>query len=52
MIEIEPIGNQLTLDAAGNFISLELFDVFTDRYYISQFQMSEDYVEVLHEDIH
>lgn len=37
------------LDPVGNFIDIELFDVFTDRYYVSQFQLLEDNRKVLHE---
>ena len=42
MIEIEPVGN---------FIELELFDVYTDRYYLSQFQIMEENEEVHHANI-
>lgn len=42
MIEIEPVGN---------FIELELFDVYTDRYYLSQFQIMEENEEVRHANI-
>ena len=42
MVEIEPVGN---------FVNIELFDVYTDRYYVSQFQLLEDNREVLHESI-
>ena len=40
MVELEPVGN---------FIEVELFDVYTDRYYVSQFQLLEDNREMLHE---
>ena len=42
MIEIEPVGN---------FIELELFDVYTDRYYLSQFLITEENEEVRHANI-
>lgn len=48
MIEIEPVGNQLFLDEIGNQVSLQLFDVFTDHYYLSQFQIMQEHGEVLH----
>lgn len=40
MVELEPVGN---------FIEVELFDVYTDRYYVSQFQLLEENKEVHHE---
>lgn len=42
MNEIEPIGNS---------IELVLFDVYTDRYYLSQFQIMEENEEVHHANI-
>lgn len=42
MVELEPVGNS---------IELELFDVYTDRYYLSQFQIMEETEEVRHANI-
>lgn len=48
MVELEPVGNQLSLVNVGNSISLQLFDVYTDHYYLNQFLMLEEHEEVVH----
>lgn len=48
-VQIEPIGNQTLLSMIGNRIELTLFDVHTDRYFLSQFQITEEHKEVTHE---
>jgi hypothetical protein len=40
MVEIEDIGNQ---------VEFHLFDVFTDSYYLTQFQTVDEHREVIHE---
>jgi hypothetical protein len=40
MVEIEDIGNQ---------VEFALFDVFTDSYYLTQFQTIDEHREVIHE---
>lgn len=42
MVELEPVGN---------IVELELFDVYTDRYYLSQFLILEENEEVRHETV-
>lgn len=46
---LAPIGNQVTLEVIGNQIEVTTFDVFTDRTFISQFQIHEKHKEVHHE---
>jgi hypothetical protein len=40
MVEVEKIGNQ---------VEFSLFDVFTDSYYVTQFQTIDEHKEVIHE---
>lgn len=49
MIEIEDIGNQVDFSIVGNQVDFHLFDVFTDSYYSTQFQLIEEHREVIHE---
>lgn len=49
-VELKEIGNQTELSAVGNDAEVTTFDVFTERSYISQFQISEENEEVRHED--
>ena len=51
MVDLEPVGNQLSLDDVGNSVSLQLFDVFTDHYFLSQFLILEEHEEVIHANI-
>jgi len=49
VVEIENIGNQVDLTNVGNQVEFSLFDVFTDSYYITQFQTIDEHREVIHE---
>lgn len=49
-VEIEPIGNQVELLSLGNSVEVSIFDVYTDRAFLSQFQINEENKEVRHAD--
>jgi hypothetical protein len=49
IISVEAIGNQTELTAIGNSVELTVYNVFTSRSYITQFQISEENEEVGHE---
>lgn len=40
------IDTQTTVEAIGNDVSVTLFDVYTDRLFLSQFQLYEETKEV------
>lgn len=48
LIELDSVGNQTQVYEVGNHVEVKLFDVFTDRYFISQFQIAEEHREVTH----
>jgi len=49
MVDLEPVGNQTQVSSVGNQVESSLFDIFTDRYFLSQFQLIEEHKEVTHE---
>lgn len=49
IITLEAIGNQTELTAIGNSVELTIYNVFTSRTFITQFQFNEENEEVGHE---
>lgn len=47
-VSIEPIGNITEIEALGNRVEVALYDVFTQRYMLTQFQIDEVNEEVRH----
>lgn len=49
-IELVKVWNAIELTTIDNSVELALFDVYTNRYFLSQFQITEIHQEVSHED--
>lgn len=49
MIELVKVWNEVELTPAGNSVELGLFDVYTNRYFLSPFQITEVHQEVSYE---
>lgn len=46
---VEPIGNSVVLKTTANILSIDVYDVFTTRTFLSQSQIYEEDGEVTHD---
>lgn len=49
MIELVKVWNEIELIPVENSVELGLFNVYTNRYFLSPFQITEVHQEVSHE---